>query len=611
VSNHMSIILCAAGLVVAAAAGFFAQNRRGVFLLGRHGPALALPALVIVWFAGLTLGQLTGSLAGMSLTAAAIMTIVAAFASRTPMRRLRTSWTRLHLYELGAWAFITGIILVNVHRDELKHNAIMGMFLRGNIPPHALNDPDQLITYHVVFDGGAAVVTRALHLDLELARDLLSSLLVLAVLPCVRVLGQLLLRTRAARIVGTLFFLFGLGPTFIRAMLHGDVYRLHGATTQAYVDAILRRPTALGFVLFTFALTVLLARVPRRQTKFATRFLPHPAWLLPVAYLMPLASEELGILLVPTAMLACVLGALPIGWMLATTIALGLGASCSGVVYAMLNGGASTEHPHIALAWPPTLPTWNAPALGVPLLSIQAAWSIGSEFGPLFLAGLLAAVLLRGPTNDRVRGSVAIVPFVIGFSCAIIFDLGSWPKSDLDRFMFYGTPVVFMISARVIDLMADVPNPVCISRTRMLHAGTVAIALMVVAGPVVFAIVDAYRNQRPWDFLPESPGRSLRQNLADVGPREPILTDKPGIAYELALAGFTVIAPMQSSRAGEVTFNGFDDWARRFSTEATWYLLPAYDVRVRDRPITVRAMDRVLVRIATQPGTRAAARPRD
>jgi hypothetical protein len=61
VSNHMSIILCAAGLVVAAAAGFFAQNRRGVFLLGRHGPALALPALVIVWFAGLTLGQLTAA----------------------------------------------------------------------------------------------------------------------------------------------------------------------------------------------------------------------------------------------------------------------------------------------------------------------------------------------------------------------------------------------------------------------------------------------------------------------------------------------------------------------------------------------------------------------
>src|SRR5206468_742235 len=140
-------LVTAGALVLAFVAGRATARRRAVLLLGRHGRALAPAALGSLWLVGLLVGQVTGSVTGMSLVAAAPILVVWAVVRRRfpPLRTRAPRWTGLD------WAMFLFVAVVfwSVDLWDLDtHRALTAQLLHGNLPPRALNDPRFPLAYH-------------------------------------------------------------------------------------------------------------------------------------------------------------------------------------------------------------------------------------------------------------------------------------------------------------------------------------------------------------------------------------------------------------------------------------------------------------------------------
>lgn len=583
----MTAALILAAAAVAAGSFFVIQGRTGVLWAGHHGPALAPALLCTVALAGMSAGELLGSLVFMAWGAALPLAALAGASWRWCQKR-RVHPALLTKVDMALGAYVSFTILVVNRYDNACHAAVVGTYLRGNIPPTALNDPSSPLVYHPLYDAVVALLVRALPVDNELGMDLVTSACVAITLLNLGVITRLLFRNRATAQVARLLFVAGFGPVLIRYALQGGALRaLHGETTQTYVDILLRRPTALGFLLFTCALAVILpyyrngpAPLPRR--------LPHPALLLPLLAVLPRLSEELTLMVTVVALPVVLAGGIALRWSAACVAALAGGAARSGVVQGAL-GHSSMNAPHLALAWPPTLPYWHHMDTGVPVFSAEGAGFFLLELGPVFLAALAWAAW-RGPPRQRI----VVIPFVLGLFIAMFARLEGWPKADLDRFLFYGSPLGFMLCAGLASVVMGRVSALGRTPLRVRTTWGVFAALMTV-GPLYFPFRLAMGDPRPPLHYPPAP-QVLREALHAVGPRQPVLTTLQR-ANELVQAGFIVVAPMNSNWIGKVNEDGFDAYVAQNTSRADWLFAPPADPRTLGKPVMATHGGYVLVRL--------------
>lgn len=584
-------------LVVAALAARVVLRSRAVFLLGRRGHFTAPAVLASFWVAGLLLGQLTGSMAGMTWSAASTLVVLALLARARfhPLRARHPVWTHIDL------AIVMGVTVLFWFTDRWDiecHRTIVGQFLHGNLPPTALNDPRAPLAYHAVYDALVALVLTALPLQLEQAMAVVSAGCVALTVTNLRALARTLFRSPVAGQLSRVLFMFGFGPVFIRCLAEGATTdAIHGRTSQAYVDAILRRPAGLGFAFYTLALALALPAyrddtgagageaAERRRTCTALAF------LLPTCALLPRMAEET-MLFMAVLLLPLVVGRrLP--WRLVVGLAIAgmIGAAGSGVVRGVLGQGTMAT-PHLGLSWPPRLPHWKFDADGIPVWSWQGFLFVALELGPAFLAALGVALVSR---NGRRRILAAL--FLAGLSVAAFVRPIGWPKADMDRFLFYGTPPIFMLVALLVDRPAR-RSPRALSGTRSRAALALGAGLVVAGTPMMYPL--AITAQAVGDaFTQHAFGGALKRDLAAIGPRQPTLTTISR-ANDLLQAGFIVIAPLDTNSVGRITEDHFDDYVRAHAQEAVWLYLPENDARVAGKTVVGRHDDYVLVRASAE-----------
>ena len=538
---------------------------------------LVLPLLLLWWFAGVVLGQWTGSLLGCAaLGALGLGLLSVAMLSGTDARPNRPlPRTRFTALDWSALCFLAFALIRIYDNDNHCHYAVTNTLLRGNVPPSSLNEPGFPLIYHATFDLAAAVLARGLGGTVETALDLVSLGCVFALFEVLHPLSEALLETPIARQAGRLLFVFGLGPTYLY-WRHGPRF-LHGGTTQSYAEAIFRRPMALNFVIFAFLLTVVLSAEKDRPKTWGAALL-----LLPTALLLPLSSEELTLLAAGMLFLARLGRRLDTPslavWIVGVVAVLPL----SGLLRGHLADDAPTPVPHLALAWPPTLPHWPTPGMqGVSLASKEALRILLVEWGPLFLAAMLWPFLRRNR-----RGMLLVACIGTSFLPALIFTLRNWVKSDLDRFLFYGTAFGFLL---VANLVQEVEAR---GWSRAKTAALVALMLFTVAGPVAFLTrrsFDTANTQRERARLDE--GGAIRKALTMIGPREQVASDLP-MSGVLAVGGFVVSAPMSSP--GVILPEEFPTYRARRVPE--WLLFKKDDPRVSSKTPLLEYRDYVLVR---------------
>ncbi|HSS38902.1 MAG TPA: hypothetical protein VLT58_09045, partial [Polyangia bacterium] len=109
------------------------------------------------------------------------------------------------------------------------------------------------------------------------------------------------------------------------------------------------------------------------------------------------------------------------------------------------------------------------------------------------------------------------------------------------------------------------------------------------------------RNRLTSEFQAHTIGGDLRRALDAVGAREPILTTVDR-ANDVLMAGFLVIAPLETNDVTKVTTPLFDDYVRVNASRAVWLFLPEGDPRLADRPPVAREGGYVLVRAANRSG---------
>ena len=579
-------MVTAGPLVVAFVAGRAISRRRAVLLLGRHGRALAPAALASVWLVGVLAGQLTGSVAGMSWVAAgAIVGLWALVRRRFPPLRVRAPrWTHL---DWAMFLFVAVVFWSTDLWDLDTHRALTAQLLHGNLPPRALNDPRFPLAYHAVYDGLVAIVLTVLPIDTQPAMGIVSTACVALVLSNLQALSRVFFRRGGSAQLARALFMFGFGPVFIRCAANGwNLTEMHGRTAQSYVELILRRPAGLGMAFFTLAVAVVLPCYRRGAGESRDAAIARLKWLVPALLILPQISEEatffLFIYLAPLV-LARRLSARTVAVLVAATA---IGALRSGVVLGVL-GHRSMATPTLHLSFPPRLPTWAFEQNGVSLLSRQAGGFYWLELGPVFLAALAFALIGRDAGRRVVGGA-----FLAGAAIAMFANTGAWQKSDLDRFLFYGTPVVFMLAAGLPDRFFGA-----------LRAGRAAPAAVLVGFGLVVcaptAIYPAWQagTRLNGEFEAHAIGGELRRTLAPVGPREPILTTLDR-ANDVIMAGFLVIAPIETNEVTRVTPGLFDDYVRANASRAVWLFLPEGDPRVGARPPVAREGAYVLVRAA-------------
>jgi hypothetical protein len=564
--------LLASGALVAAFASARAIVRtRAVLLLGRCGGALAPSLLAVLWLLGLLAGQVTHSVAGMAVGGAVVLLTLAVLVRGrfAPLRIRRPRWTGLD------WAMFLFVALVfwSVDLWDLGvHTALIAQFLHGNIPARALNDPRFPLAYHGVYDGVAAIVMTALPIDAQPAMAIVSTACVALTLSNLQALSRALFRRPALAQLGRALFIFGFGPIIIRGIAGGwSLDQIHGQSAQSYVELILRRPAGLGMAVFTFAVALIIPCYGGEPERL--RRLP---WLAPLLLVLPQISEEAVLFLFVYLAPLLLARRLPARTIAALLVATVLGALQSGVVLGVC-GHRSMATPTIHLAWPPRLPTWIVEQTGVSLLSKQAAVFYAFELGPFFLCALVLALIGRD-SGPRVIGGA----FLMGAAVAIFASTGVWKKSDLDRFLFYGTPPVFM-------LVADLPERIfrALRRSRSAPRAVLAGLGLLVCGPsTIYPGWQAQMRLRD-GFRAHTIGGDLRRKLEAVGPREPILTTVDR-ANELIAAGFLVIAPIETNEVTRVTPALFDDYVRANASRAVWLFLPENDPRVAGPPPVAR-----------------------
>ncbi len=592
-------LVTTAALLAAFLAGRATLRRRGVLLLGSRGRELAPGVLASLWVAGLLVGQVTGSVTGMAVVGALALLATAALSRLrfAPMKLRRRLWSHL---DWALFLFIA-VLFWSVDLWDIEcHRAITAQFLHGNIPPSAINDVHFPLAYHAVYDALVAVVLTAAPIDLQPAMAIVSIACVALTFTNLQALSGLLFQSPRTAQLGRALFVLGFGPVIIRSAASGwDLNEMHGHTAQAYIDLILRRPAGLGFAFFTLAFALILPcyAMPGEPELARRRAVARLCWLIPTLALIPQMAEEavlpLFVLLAPLALRK----RLPARMILLLVAATLLGAVRSGVVLGVL-GHRAMATPMLHLAWPPRLPTWAVEQTGVPLLSRQAAGFYGLELGPVFLSALALALVRRDPRR-RLIG----LAFLVGATVAIFANAGEWKKSDLDRFFFYGTPPVFMLAADLPEWFVRAARG---GHSRPPRTWVLAAFGLLVCGPTtIYPGWQAGMRLRE-GFRAHDLRGDLGRNLSSAGPREPILTTLER-SDELVMAGFMVIAPMDTNSIARVTAAHFDEYVRANASRAVWLFLPERDARVAGRPTKGRDRDYVLVRAApSPPATRGA-----
>lgn len=577
-------LLTTAALGFAWAAGRAMLRTRAVLLLGRRGRPLA-PALVAsVWMLAVLTGQVTGSVIGMAISGAGALGVLAAVTTRR-FARLKTRapcWTRL---DWAMFLFVAVVFWTVDLWDLDTHRALTAQLLHGNIPPRALNDPRFPLAYHAAYDALNALVVTALPVDFQTAMGIVSIACVALTLANLQALSRILFRRAALAQLGRALFMFGFGPVLVRCAASGwRLEEMHGRTAQSYVDLILRRPAGLGMAFFTFAAALILLAYRGEAREGGRRPIERLVWLLPVLLVLPQISEEatffVGVYLAPLV-LAGRLRFRLIAALLAATV---LGALQSGVVLGVL-GHRSMATPTLHLCWPPRLPTWAVEQTGVGLLSRDAGGFYALELGPVFVAALLLALAGRD-SRRRVMGAA----FLAGTAVAVFASTGAWKKSDLDRFLFYGTPPVFMLAADLPDRLWR-----ALRRGRGPSNAVLAMFGLLVCGPTTIYPGWQAEMRLQGDFRANAIGGDLQRALAAVGPREAILTTVDR-ADALILGGFLVIGPIDTNEVTRVTPAHFDAYVRANAWRAAWLFLPEGDPRVAGRPVVARDGGYVLVR---------------
>jgi hypothetical protein len=565
-------------------------RRRVVYLLGRHGPELAPAVLFSFWLCGLLIGEPSRSVTGMAIVAGTVLVAVAFLVRGSyALRRARPRiWTGIDWF---LFLHVAAIFWFIDRWDFGCHRAMVAEYLNGNVPPTALNDPGLPLVYHSIYDAVAAVGMKALPVDLQTGLALASIVCVALTLSNLKAITRVIFRTAPLAQLARVLFFWGFGPIFIRHLIErNDIDDLHGQSAQVFVDIILRRPAGLGLALFTLALALIL---PCYRARRSGSPLPPPSatlrliLLVPVAFLFPQLAEEgtffFGVALLPLLLTRRVPGYLVV----ALAVAGAVGLMRSGVFTSVLMGYEAMSVPRPHLAWPPRLPTWKSQSDGVALRSWESLVFFAFELGPVFFASLSLA-LWRG--GDRRR--LLVLVFVSGLVVALFVQPSGWPKSDLDRFLFYGTPFIFMLAAALVEALG--------ARFRSLAGGirlTVvsAVLALIVCGPsVIWPTYYAGRQLRD-ALVSHDIGGDLRRNLSAVRPREPILTTADR-ADDLVMVGFTVLAPFTSNNVGTSTREGFDDYVAKNANRAVWLFLPEGDARVSGRRVEGRDGGYVLVR---------------
>jgi len=584
----MGELLTLTALALAWGAARVTLRRRAVFLLGRHGHRLAPAVLLSVWLSGLMLGQATHSVVGMSFVAATpLLALAWVSARRFPVLHARhRRWSTI-----DAAAFIyAGLTVFFIDLWDVHcHSAVVGHLLRGNVPPTALNDPRFPLSYHSTYDAVVALVMTALPVKLEVGLDLVTIGCIAITLTNLQAVSRLLFRSPLIAQLGRLLFLFGFGPVFIRYFLEPrDVETLHGRTSQVFVDIMLRRPTSLGFALFTLALGLLLSLYPRGAQPAPAARPRSLIFLLPTCALLPMLSEEATLMTGVLTLSLLVTGRIPWRWAAAAALAVAVGATQSGVVRGLL-GQASMATPHLRWSWPPTLPAWNRSQEGVPVVSLGGLLVLLVEFGPVFFAAIGLALASREP-----RRRVLLLPFVVALLLVSFARMDNWPKADLDRFLFYTTPTVFMLGAAIVERLCRSDGPGTeTTRTRSVVL-SIGLALFACVPAMIWATSMALRELGE-TYRSHALGGDVRRNLSAVGAREPIVTDLAN-GNRLVQSGFLVVAPMTGSSVGQISGDHFDEYVRGHLELARWFFLPENDDRVKGQPVVAREGDHVLVR---------------
>ncbi len=585
-------ILTLFAAMVALGAARVTLRRRVVFLLGRHGHEIAPTVMLSIWLVGLLVGQVTGSVPGMAIVAALVPVAVALFVRRrfAPLAARHRIWTGVDWVVFGYGAVMFGFL---ERWDFDCHHTVIAKFLQGDIPPTAINDPRFPIAYHAAFDAMAAVIMKALPVELDLGLGIASTICLALTLANLRNVSRLIFRSPRVAALARVLFVFGFGPVVIRFLLEGanNPEAFHGRTTQVFVDVIMRRPTGLGFAFFTLVLALALPcyRATRTQAAPCRAVVARLGFLVPICALLPLIAEELT--LTVCLMLAPLVLArrLPARLLLLLVVAAALGASQSGVVRGILHPGPMAT-PRLHLAWPPALPNWNFSQDGVGLFSRAGLLFFGTELGPVFAAAVVLALASR---NGRQRALVGA--FACSLAVVLFVKPTGWPKADLDRFLFYATPPVFMLSATLVDrLSRRLP---ALSRRRPFSAVAVAFAVLV-CGPALFWPTWRVGQEVNEAFRRHALGGDLSRHLAAAGPREPILTTASRVD-DLVKAGFSVLAPFDTNWVGQYTHDTFDAYVRDNAARAVWLFLPERDPRVVGR--TVRGRDGGYVLVAPGP----------
>ena len=393
-------------------------------------------------------------------------------------------------------------------------------------------------------------------------------------------LSRVFFRRPGAAQLARALFMFGFGPVFIRCAANGwNLDEMHGRTAQSYVELILRRPAGLGMAFFTLAVAVILPCYRRAAGPSRDAAVSRLKWLVPTLLVLPQMSEEatffLFVYLAPLV-LARRLSARTVAVLVAATV---VGALQSGVVLGVL-GHRSMATPTLHLLFPPRLPTWAFEQDGVSMLSREAGRFYWLELGPVFLAALAFALIGRDAGRRAVGGA-----FLAGAAIAVFASTGAWHKSDLDRFLFYGTPPLFMLAAALPDRIFG-----ALRGGRPAPAALLAGFGLVVCAPTAIYPAAQARNRLKTEFYTHTIGGDLRRALNPVGAREPILTTLAR-ANDVIMAGFLVIAPIETNEVTRVTPALFDDYVRVNAGRAVWLFLPEGDPRLAGRPPVARELD--------------------
>ena len=382
--------------------------------------------------------------------------------------------------------------------DNFCHFSIVANYLRGNIPPTALNDPTAPLIYHGLYDAAGALLTRAFGADIELGLDL-------GLDPGGGGLPPRRLGPRADAV-----------PARSPGRLAGAA--VPAAGVWSHLPAVLRRsrlqrlrparPDQPGLPGADAPATLpgeLRGRLPDSRPDHPagqTALAPaRPCWRAcwrRASFSIPQIAEE-QLLVLGLLVAALVLGRrLSLVAGVAAAVGALAGGAFSGVFRSLLEPTTSMASPRVALLWPPALPNWQVPHGGAGFPSWLLLEVVLLEVGPLIAVAFVLLCRERSAAHRIVLS--AIVLDLLAASC---LTLRNWPRADLDRFVFHAANLTLLFLPALWGLS--------IVRRRRPWARRAILALtglLLVAGSLPTAVDRFYTQARR--FSPDRPGATLR-----------------------------------------------------------------------------------------------------